>query len=198
MARGLLREILGGYLALPPARLRFEQNAWGKPMLAECAVPLRFNVAHTADVALYAVAMDRPVGIDVEQIRPVEHLDRLVARYFSPAERAAFGGLRLSPRQQLTAFFATWVRKEAYMKARGAGFALPLSAFDVTVAPDDPPQLLADRHHPDEWARWTLRDLPVASGYRASLAIRGDLSGVTFWLFRNSPGAIVLFPPATQ
>ncbi|MGC9400132.1 MAG: 4'-phosphopantetheinyl transferase family protein [Anaerolineae bacterium] len=166
-ARGLLRELLGAYLDAAPARLRFRQNAWGKPLLADPRDALHFNVAHTGDLALIAVSTVGTVGIDVERVRPVAHLDRLVARYFSSQERAAFCAL---PRwQRLEAFFATWTRKEAYVKARGLGFHLPPDAFDVTVAADAPPRLLADRHAPGERHRWRFYDLAVEYNYKVSL-----------------------------
>jgi len=168
-ARGLLRELLGAYLEMDPARLRFRQNAWGKPLLLEPPDALQFNVAHTDDLALVAVSAGGAVGIDVERVRPLAHLDRLAARAFSPLEYAAFR--ELSPSQQLEAFFAVWTRKEAYMKARGWGFHLPPDAFDVTVAPDAPPQLLADRQAPAEAPRWSLHDLAVGTAYRASLCV---------------------------
>ena len=168
-ARGLLREILGGYLNLPPARMQFQTNAWGKPLLSQPQEALQFNVAHTSDLLLVAVTADRAVGIDVETVRPVENLNALVARTFSSRERAAFR--ILPPSQQLEAFYATWTRKEAYMKARGLGFHLPLGAFDVTVVPGAPPQVLADRHTPSEEDDWTLCNIFVASRYRVSLGV---------------------------
>jgi 4'-phosphopantetheinyl transferase len=168
-ARGLLREILGAYLDVVPAQLRFRQNAWGKPLLAEPRDALQFNVAHTGDLLLVAVTADRAVGIDVETVRPVRNLDRLIARVFSPTERAAFRAL---PRwQRLEAFFATWTRKEAYMKARGLGFGLSLGAFDVTVALGAPPRVLADRQISEAGYDWILYDIPVASTHKASFGV---------------------------
>lgn len=169
-ARGLLREILGAYLDVAPAELRFQQNAWGKPLLAQPRDALQFNLAHTDDLLLVAVTADRAVGIDVERVRPVQNLDGLVARTFSPTERAAFHALPRS--QRLEAFFATWTRKEAYMKARGLGFRLPLGAFDVTVAPDAPPQVLADWHSRGGRGGWMLCDIFIASGSRVSLGCK--------------------------
>src|SRR3712207_5217786 len=67
VARGVLRAILGRYLRLEPARLRFRYQPYGKPELdiSERPLPLRFNVSHSAGLALYAVAPDREVGVDV-------------------------------------------------------------------------------------------------------------------------------------
>ncbi|MFP4345859.1 MAG: 4'-phosphopantetheinyl transferase family protein, partial [Anaerolineales bacterium] len=153
-ARGILRELLGACRGKPPAQLHFSPNAWGKPELEGGPY---FNLAHNGDLALYAVA-ERIVGIDVERVRPLENLEGLAKRFFSPAESEALQAL--PPTLRLRAFFTTWVRKEAYVKARGEGLRYPLKAFDVPVSPTAPPRLLEDRHAGDS-ERWTFHDLRI-------------------------------------
>ena len=151
-ARGILRELLGAHPGIPPAQVRFVHNAWGKP---EMAGGPHFNLAHSGDLALYAIA-EREVGIDVERIRPLENLEGLAKRFFSPAESEALQ--RLPPTLRLKAFLTTWVRKEAYVKARGEGLHHPLTTFDVPVSPTAPPRLLEDRYA-DSNERWIFHDL---------------------------------------
>ena len=172
VARGALRDVLGRYLDVPAARLAFTTNPHGKPALAAPDHAwLHFNLAHSGDLALIALTRDHPLGIDVERLAPPDNLSRLVAQFFSPNENAAFRALPASKR--VAAFFAGWTRKEAYIKALGVGGALPLDRFDVTLAPDEPARLLADRVHPANVARWFLRDLdPDAPHYTAALALR--------------------------
>jgi 4'-phosphopantetheinyl transferase len=99
--RGALRQILGGYLGLAPADLRFVYGEQGKPRLAEStsdpaslsefsppAADLRFNLAHCGDQALVAVALGMEVGVDLERLRPVRKARALAARYFTPEEQA--------------------------------------------------------------------------------------------------------------
>src|SRR3954447_15740394 len=62
-ARAALRQTLAEYLGEDPAALRIRDE--DKPRL-EPASPLRFNLSHSADLALIAVATEREVGIDVE------------------------------------------------------------------------------------------------------------------------------------
>lgn len=71
VARGVLRAILGHYLRVDPGSLRFETNAYGKPSLVQArAQPwLRFNLAHSHELALYAFSYAGEVGIDVEYMR---------------------------------------------------------------------------------------------------------------------------------
>jgi 4'-phosphopantetheinyl transferase len=179
-ARGILRAILGRYLNLSPQHVQFSYNAQGKPELAGSeAAGLQFNLAHSGDLALVALTQGRPVGVDLERQHPVEALDRLVAGYFAPGERAVWG--QLPPEQRLSAFFTGWTRKEAYLKARGEGLTMPLDAFEVTLAPGAPPALLADRHSPPSAAPWVLLDVEAAPGYAAALAVAGPVGELATW-----------------
>ncbi|HEY89984.1 MAG TPA: 4'-phosphopantetheinyl transferase superfamily protein [Thermoflexia bacterium] len=179
LARGLLRELLGRYLDVPPAELRFSYNPHGKPTLATPAHAwLHFNLSHSEEMVLLAFTSDRPLGVDVEQIHPVQKMERLVERFFSPAERVAFRALPDGQRE--AAFFAGWTRKEAYIKGRGLGLALPLHQFDVTLEPQKA-RLLADRQTPAAVGRWTLRSLDFIPGYAAALAVRGEIAEIVRW-----------------
>jgi 4'-phosphopantetheinyl transferase len=173
-ARGLLRVILGAYLGVDPAGLRFTKNAYGKPALAEQRGPddLRFNLSHSHELVLYAITRGREVGIDVEWMRPDLADEEIAARFFSPREVAA---LRALPEpQRLEAFFNCWTRKEAFIKARGEGLSLPLDEFDVSLAPGEPAALLGTCWDPHEAGRWSLRALSPGPGYAAALAVEGE------------------------
>ena len=173
VARGALRAILARYLRIDPGAVRFQYGPRGKPYLASDAQPtdLCFNLSHAHALALCAVSRGRELGIDVEQARPERAAVGIATRFFSPREVAA---LRALPEHLWTAgFFACWTRKEAYIKARGDGFSLPLDQFDVTVAPAEPATLLATRHDPPDAARWSLLDLAPGPGYAGALAVKG-------------------------
>ena len=173
VARGALRAILGRYLDVEPVRLGFTYDARGKPALAPPwgGETLRFNVAHSHELALYALTRERAVGIDVEYLRPVADLDDLAGRCFAPGENAVLR--RLPAHQREEAFFACWTRKEAYVKAIGEGLTRPLDAFEVSLAPGEPARLLCVRDEPGEASRWSLHDLRPAPGYVGALAIEG-------------------------
>lgn len=118
-AGAALRDILGRYLALDGARLRFGRRPGGKPFLAVPTAPLAFNLSHTRDLVLIAVARQREVGIDVEAWREVVEPLRLARRVFSAAETAELAAL---PRERrLARFFQLWTAMEARQKALGHG-----------------------------------------------------------------------------
>jgi 4'-phosphopantetheinyl transferase len=173
VARGTLRDILGRYLGIPSGDLVFAYSSHGKPVLARGAggSDLRFNVSHADGLALVAVALAREVGIDIERVREDFATDEMAARVFSLAELATIRMLPAAAR--CAAFFNCWTRKEAYVKARGEGLSLPLQRFDVSVAPNEPAELLASAENSCEVYRWSLQDLQPEPGYVAALAVEG-------------------------
>ena len=175
VARGVLRQILGGYLGSAPGEIRFAYNKYGKPALADDAVNdlLSFNVSHSKDIALYAVAGGRRrIGLDIEHLRADFDSLTLAERFFSPAEVAAL--CALPAEQQGLAFFNCWTRKEAYIKALGEGLSHPLDKFSVSHAPGELAALLSTDDDPQEASRWSLVELFPGDGYVAALAFEGD------------------------
>ncbi len=179
VARGTLRAILGRYLDLDPADLRFVYGPQGKPTLApEHGCELSFNLSHAGDVALYAITRGRRVGVDVEQVVPDVAGSTVPEHTSSPREVATLRALPLD--EQTAAFFRCWTRKEAYVKALGAGFSLDLTSFDVSLAPDNPPALLATRPDPTEAAHWSLHDVDAGPGYSAAIVVEGRNARLTY------------------
>ena len=173
VARGTLREILGRYLRLPPSFLCFDYNDFGKPELrpAPREKMIRFNLSHAGNIALCAVAI-REVGVDVEIMREGVACEEIAANFFSRREVSALLALPADARTR--AFFECWTRKEAYIKAHGAGLSLPLDAFDVSLAPGEPAALLSTSDDALETAQWSLRAISPGVGYVAAVAARGD------------------------
>lgn len=172
-ARGALRRILGGYLDVEPSELSFGYGAHGKPSLSRAeADALSFNVSHSGELALVAVApAETELGVDVEEIRAMPDRDDIARQCFAPSEIARLQALPAAMRED--AFYRCWSRKEAYLKALGDGLAKPLDSFEVTFGSDEPVELrvFGDR---GESARWTLVGLDPGPGFAAALvATRG-------------------------
>src|SRR5688500_19575344 len=131
VSHGMTRLVLGRCLRRPPGSLRFTSNNWGKPALAGQANRLQFSLAHAGERGLLAVGLERQIGVDIEQHRPLRALD-LSRRFFSPDEHSVLQSL--APDEQLPAFFRCWTRKESFLKALGAGLSFPLAGFEVSLA----------------------------------------------------------------
>jgi 4'-phosphopantetheinyl transferase len=173
VGRGRLRLLLGEYLGVAPEDVGFQYSTAGKPALSagSGSADLRFNVAHSDGLALYAVTRGRDVGVDVERVRPDLAWRELAERYFAPTEVAEL--VALPPARQRLAFFTCWTRKEAYVKALGLGLSVPLDGFAVTLAPDRPAALIGTAHDPAQCERWELRELVPAAGFVGAMAVEG-------------------------
>ena len=175
-ARSALRIILGRYLNLPPESLEFAQTEYGKPFLTNLeAAGVLFNLSHSGEVAVIAVAREREVGVDVEFMRADFATNEVAEHFFSMAEIYTLSGLE--PHLRTQAFFNCWTRKEAYVKARGEGLSMPLDVFDVSLAPDVPAAMLNNRVDKSEPARWIFQDLHIAPDYAGALVVEAVLRG---------------------
>ena len=171
VARATLRGVLAHELGTDPAVLRFAIGPHGKPFLDNPSTALRFNLSHSGDIVLCAVAWGRDVGVDVERIKPDIDHTALARRFFSPLENQELASL--PPALQRAAFFAAWTRKEALVKAWGAGLSLALSHFDVSVHPHRPAQLLGVREGPGRGGWWSVHELAPGPGYAGAVAVEG-------------------------
>lgn len=171
VAHAALRDILAGYLGEPPAGLRFQTDRRGKPYLIGTQdPPLRFNLAHSGEIALVACAWGEEVGVDVEAIRPMPDLAAIAGRFFAPGEQQAL--LALPPEEQTLGFFNCWTRKEAFIKAVGEGLGYPLDQFETTLRPGAPARFVTIGGDAEEAQRWSLTAWMPAPGYVAGLAVR--------------------------
>jgi 4'-phosphopantetheinyl transferase len=155
VARARLRELLGARLAAAPEAIELEYAAGGKPRLhPRFGGDLRFNVSHYEDVAAFAFANGREVGIDLEGVRSLADADAIAGLAFSPREHRTY--LALAPEQKPRAFFNCWTRKEAFVKALGEGLRHPLHRFDVSLVPDEPARLQRVGSTPGDSCGWVL------------------------------------------
>lgn len=165
------RAVLGAYLGRRPDSLTFCVNPYGKPGLSgeSGGEALQFNLSHTRELGVLAVARGAELGVDVERVRIQAMVMEIGRRFFSPQEVAALEALPAA--EQNEAFYLCWTRKEAYIKARGEGLSFPLDQFSVSLAPDQPPALLSNEIDPAETRRWHIYHLEVGPGYASALAI---------------------------
>jgi 4'-phosphopantetheinyl transferase len=172
-SRGILRSILSRYLSLEPAQLQFSYGSRGKPALANLGIgeTLSFNLSHSHELALYAIAHTSWVGIDLEHIRPMDKVEQLVKRFFSPREYAVI--CSLPDNQMQEAFFRAWTCKEAYLKAIGDG--LPgLDGVEVSLTSGEPAALLSIQGDEEAASHWSMYQLKPSTDYMAALAIEGQ------------------------
>jgi len=154
-----LRAVLARYLQDEPV---FERGPRGKPRVRGEALELSFS--HSGDLALVAVSPDRPVGVDVEWMRPARPVERIAQRMFAAEELSALEAL--VPPARAAAFHRCWTGKEAYVKALGTGLGHGLARFSVAG-------LIAGRPTAAVGA-WRVAQVPAPAGHAAAVAAPGS------------------------
>lgn len=170
IARGVLRILLGHYLKASPISIQFKYGSRGKPALAAPA-RMDFNMSHSGGLAVFAVAASCEIGVDLEQIRPLQDMQSIADRFFCSEEAAELRSLPANQRER--GFYLCWTRKEAYIKAIGDGLSAPLDGFCVSLQPSQAARFVHIAHDTSAAEAWTLHDLQLAPNYAAALAYRG-------------------------
>lgn len=167
--RGQLRRALGELTGTHPAALELTTGAAGKPELPGSGV--WFNLAHAGGTGVLVATTGGPVGVDIERLHAVPERDLVAARFFSDLEVAALHRQPAAGRD--AGFLRCWTRKEAYVKAVGAGLSMNLRSFAVSLGAGEPPEMVWATD-PQEALRWSLVDLSAyVPGHVAALAVRG-------------------------
>ena len=173
LARALVRTVLSRYVPVDPGAWRFTATDKGRPEIAgpEDVPPLRFNLSHTRGLLACVVTLESDAGIDVEWIHRKGRTVDVADRYFSPIEVKALH--RLPVRAQRDRFFDLWTLKEAYIKARGLGLALPLRKFSMHVDEDRSVSITMDPSIGDVPEGWYFQLFDPTDTHRLAVGIRG-------------------------
>jgi 4'-phosphopantetheinyl transferase len=177
VGRGYLRHILSQYVHLAPSQLQLSTGKWGKPTLAGFPM-IRFNLAHSKNLAVYAVTYRRAIGIDLEFLRPVSNYEAIAHRHFSKNELTKF--LSKPQDQRDLAFFTCWTRKEAYIKAIGQGLVFPLENFEVSLEFEAETKILYSSKSPTEAEHWSVKTFVPLENYLASVIVENHALNYLF------------------
>jgi 4'-phosphopantetheinyl transferase len=199
--RASLRQILGGLLRESPDSLRFRATGQGKPELdfktmgvneGDARAAIRFNVSHSSDLALIGVCRGHELGVDLERIKRISEADRIVASFFSPAERAEF--TTIPDDVKALAFFRGWTRKEAVLKGLGTGLAGLAARYETGFGMTELPAYFIPATPSPRVEQWQLWEAAPRAGFVATVAVhvpsRANLADPT----RTEAGSVVACP----
>jgi 4'-phosphopantetheinyl transferase len=163
----MLRTVLSRYRGREAGAIVFEPGRNGKPGLAgESPAGLRFNLAHSCDAVVVAVACGREVGVDIEALRYPAPDTGAFRAFFSPRELALIEVCE--GRARADAFYRTWTRKEALLKATGEGLSGLGADLDLSTGSE------LWRHG----IMWHVQDLRQVTGYVAAVATEGTAAAI--------------------
>jgi len=133
ITRSVLRLLLSSSLGKSYQDIDFFYGEHGKPSIKESLnnKPIEFNISHSENYALIAIALGNRVGVDIEKINADIDHQSLSKRFFSENEKNDL--IKCADELQLDSFYRVWCRKESFIKATGKGVAYGLDRFSVTL-----------------------------------------------------------------
>lgn len=129
LSHGLLRVLLSFYTDKNPQNIQYSVNQFGKPFLEDNDYQVQFNMSHSKDYAVYIIALEDQVGIDIEWKDKDINIQEISELVFSPVEAIHFNQLPLE--EKFHAFYDIWTKKEAIIKAIGQGLSYPIKTIEI-------------------------------------------------------------------
>jgi 4'-phosphopantetheinyl transferase len=173
-----LRSVLSTYLDFAAESLKFVAGPSGKPKLAP--IPgeklVQFNLSHSNEVALIAVAREKEVGVDVEWMERDTPFREIAGRFFSAPEVAALNAL--PSHLQKVVFFKCWTSKEAFLKAKGTGLSGKLDEVEIVSSEKG-------LHMKSAVSNWRLAELEPGDGYAGAVVLEGNECKIQCYLWQG-------------
>jgi 4'-phosphopantetheinyl transferase len=179
-AHAAMRSLLAFYLRVPGAEIHLTSDAHGKPSIARpTGGGLQFNLSHSHELALLAVARGKAVGVDVELVKDFA-FQEVAQRFFTAKEVAELSALPQALQPQ--AFYKCWTGKEAFLKAKGTGLSGQLDEVQILAPAEGLVKIAANV------PGWSLVELPPTRGYEAALVVQGPALPV--YCYRWQPSLV--------
>lgn len=170
VGRALARSVLSRYADVPAGSLRFAVDAHGRPAVEwpRGCRDLHFSISHTSGMVAVAISPVAEVGVDLERIDRRIDISEIAEAVFTPDELDRI--LRQNEARERTRFFELWTLKEAYIKARGRGFAIPPRTF-AFASVEDPIRLDQAPDCDSAPERWRFALSRCRTGLRMAIAV---------------------------
>lgn len=188
-SRALTRSVLSRYTGIAPEAWRFGANAHGRPFLRspvdQHTAALRFNLSHSGRWIALGITRGRQLGLDIEYRKRANRVLAIAERFFSDTEYQSL--MRLPQARRAERFFVYWTLKEAYIKARGMGLALPLGGFSFDT---DTSTRIAVRFHDaidDDPSCWQFFLQGIDEDHQMALCVAAHPNPLTVRVRRTDP-----------
>ena len=190
VARGALRRVLAGCLGCGAREVLFEVEKHGKPVLDHRHGPARpaFNLSHASGHALIAVAgPNTRIGVDLEPLDRDIDVASLTTMILAPEEAPDF--LTQPEPARTRNFLRIWTRKEAYLKATGAGLTVPPDCVIARERATAPGSLVVMSDRQGSQHPLFVLELTIP-GFAAALAV-SDPKPTLQWLESPNPRPVI-------
>lgn len=115
ICRSILKIVLAAHTKLEAKNISLDYHFNKKPYLASHP-SLHFNISHSEDYAVIAISNNK-VGIDIEYVSEDFNFKEIMSDVFNDNEILAIQ----KAADKKHAFYTSWTRKEAFVKALGKG-----------------------------------------------------------------------------
>ena len=183
LGRVLMRVALSNYdRSVAAASWNFTHNDYGKPAISEeqNSASLYFNLSHSVEKVVLAVSRFKDIGVDVQCARKSRRIAAISQRYFSGTEADEL--LNLPEEQRQSRFYDLWTLKEAYIKACGKGFTIPLQYFSYGFLGDDKLTVEFDAQLYDVESMWQFWQLSAGLDFKLAIAAKTGKEGLVHTL----------------
>jgi len=165
--RSLLGQVLARYAIMKNFKLTNDQikinrNAYGKPFISGTG-GIYFNISHSGNWVVCIINTEE-VGVDVQEVKD---MDLSIAEHFFSREEKEYLAA-LEKEEKLSGFYNIWTLKEAYIKALGFGFTMPLNSFSVIHMSDGFEAKCTGI------CRYYLKQYPIGQGYKLSVCSKDN------------------------
>lgn len=184
LSRYAIRNILSAYTKLAPEDVQFGFSKYKKPFLINNEMDITFNISHSAHISLLSVSKKNAIGVDLELVRSIDDLDSISRNIMSTSEYLNFKSASFLSRELL--FFNAWARKEAFVKALGAGLYYPLKQVDIGSFPIGKRYSFSHQDLNGNMSLWTFEDFAISynkHNYKACVLWKGNDCEVSNYLF---------------
>lgn len=174
ISRTFLRYVLAHYMREKASDILIKYGAAGKPYVKGGP---QFNLSHTQGVSVLAVTAHNALGVDVEYVRPLLHMDAIIKRFLTEDERQYVLENRSDEHETRRRLWHVLTRKEAWIKACGQSLCGRWRSLSTWCAKKDDRDVRAL-----EGQQYVLQSLDVGQGYSASLCVTGNRKASVRWM----------------
>lgn len=161
ISRYLLRKVVSLFVRVKPDNLVLGENKYNRPTLEYPKIcGLDFNVTHSGDWIAIAVNKYGRVGIDVEEIKPI---DLSIAKNIYTIEELHY--LYEQSGQEIENFYKIWTLKESFIKAVGEGLSYPLKDFHFEFRKNESIEMISRRRN----GKWYFKMYDIGTDYKLAL-----------------------------